>query len=46
MKIAIVGDFSTYTSKSFKVFIYESNNGKDIFFLANEEQAAEKLSLV
>jgi hypothetical protein len=46
MKIAIVGDFSTYTSKSLKDFIYESNNGKDIFFLPNEEQAAEKLSLV
>jgi hypothetical protein len=29
-----------------KDFIYESNNGKDIFFLPNEEQAAEKLSLV
>src|SRR5690606_34154563 len=27
-RIAIVGDFSTYTSKSLKDFIYESNNGR------------------
>jgi uncharacterized protein DUF4180 len=43
-KIAIVGDFSIYTSKSLKDFIYEYNNGKDIFFLPNEKQAIEKLS--
>ena len=46
IKIAIVGDFSTYTSKSLKDFIYESNKGKDIFFLPDEKQAIEKLSLV
>ncbi|WP_429844735.1 DUF4180 domain-containing protein [Brevibacillus sp. FIR094] len=46
VKIAIVGDFSVYTSKSLKDFIYESNNGNDIFFLPNEEQAIEKLSQV
>lgn len=44
-KIAIIGDFSTYSSKSLKDFIYECNNGKDIFFLASEKQAIEKLSL-
>lgn len=43
-KIAIVGDFSGYTSKSLKDFIYECNHGRDIFFLTNEEQAVEKLS--
>lgn len=43
VKMAIVGDFSVYESKSLKDFIYESNKGKDIFFLPNEEQAAEKL---
>lgn len=42
--MAIVGDFSTYASKSLKDFIYECNKGKDIFFLANEELAIEKLS--
>ncbi|QDS35496.1 DUF4180 domain-containing protein [Brevibacillus brevis] len=46
VKIAIVGDFSVYTSKSLKDFIYESNNGNDIFFLPTEEQAIEKLSQV
>lgn len=45
-KIAIIGDFSTYSSKSLKDFIYESNNGRDIFFLTNEDQAIEKLSIV
>ena len=46
MKIAIVGDFSKYTSKSLKDFIYESNNGKNIFFLSDEKKSIEKLSLV
>lgn len=45
VKIAIVGDFSEYTSKSLKDFIYESNKGNDIFFLPDEKQAAEKLSI-
>jgi hypothetical protein len=45
MKIAIVGDFSMYSSKSLKDFIYESNKGKDIFFLPNEKQAVEKLTI-
>ena len=44
-KLAIIGDFSLYSSKSLKDFIYESNQGKDIFFLPDEEQAIEKLSL-
>lgn len=43
IKIAIVGDFSAYTSKSLKAFIYESNRGNDIFFLPDEKQAVEKL---
>ncbi|MEC0373545.1 DUF4180 domain-containing protein [Paenibacillus chibensis] len=42
-KIAIIGDFSTYASKSLKDFIYECNNGKDIFFLPDEDQAMTKL---
>lgn len=45
VKIAIVGDFSGYSSKSLKDFIYESNKGRDIFFLSNEGQAIEKLSI-
>jgi esterase/lipase len=43
-KLAIVGDFSGYTSKSLKDFIYESNQGRDIFFVASEADAIEKLS--
>lgn len=46
VKLAIVGDFSEYMSKSLRDFIYESNNGKEIFFLPDEEQAVEKLSKV
>lgn len=45
VKIAIIGDFAAYSSKSLKDFIYESNNGKDIFFLSDEKQAIEKLSI-
>lgn len=44
VKIAIVGDFSMYESKSLKDFIYECNKGKDTFFLPDEKQAIEKLS--
>lgn len=42
-KIAIFGDFSHYTSKPLKDFIYESNKGKDIFFVATLEEAVERL---
>jgi hypothetical protein len=43
-RLAIVGDFSVYTSKPLKDFIYESNNGRDIFFVSSKEDAIEKLS--
>lgn len=43
-KIAIFGDFSKYTSKPLKDFIYESNKGKDIFFVATKEEAIERLA--
>jgi len=45
VKVAIIGDFSMYNSKALKDFIYESNNGKDIFFVFNEDEAIEKLAL-
>lgn len=45
-KLAIVGDFSGYTSKPLKDFIYESNKGKNIFFVSSEENAIEKLSIL
>ena len=43
VKFAIIGDFSCYTSKSLKDFIYESNHGKDIFFVSSEEEAIIRL---
>lgn len=43
-KIAITGDFSEYKSKPLKDFIYECNNGNDIFFLADEQTAIDRLS--
>ncbi len=43
MKFAIFGDYSLYTSKPLKDFIYESNKGNDIFFVENEEDAIEML---
>ena len=43
-KFAIYGDYSKYTSKPLKDFIYESNNGKDIFFIDNEDEAIKMLS--
>lgn len=43
-RVAIYGDYSKYTSKPLKDFIYESNNGRDIFFTASLEKAVEKLT--
>lgn len=44
-KLAIFGDFSVYTSKPLKDFIYESNQGKEIFFVLTKEEAINRLSL-
>ena len=43
-RIAIYGDYSKYTSKPLKDFIYESNSGRDVFFTENLQTALEKLS--
>ena len=43
-KIAIYGDYSKYTSKPLKDFIYESNKGKDIFFVENEDEAIKMIN--
>ncbi len=42
--LAIVGDFSQYTSKPLHDFIYESNKGSHVFFLSTEEEAIVKLT--
>ena len=39
IKFAIIGDFSTYTSKALKDFIFESNKGNSIFFVNDENTA-------
>lgn len=43
-KIAIVGNYSQYTSKPLHDFIYESNQGRDVFFVGTEEEAIDRLS--
>lgn len=43
-RIAIYGDYSHYTSKPLKDFIYESNKGKDVFFVSSLDEAVEKLT--
>lgn len=44
VKLAIYGDYSQYTSKPLKDFFYESNNGKDFFFVLTREEAVQKLA--
>nr|WP_314465032.1 DUF4180 domain-containing protein [uncultured Clostridium sp.] len=44
VKMAVVGDFSGYTSKPLKDFIYESNRGSDFCFVADLEKGIDKLA--
>lgn len=44
VKIAVYGDYSHYTSKPLKDFIYESNKGKDFFFVPSKDEAIKKLT--
>lgn len=43
-RIAIYGDYTKYTSKPLKDFIYESNNGHDVFFVENLGTAVKYLT--
>ncbi len=43
-RVAIYGDYSHYTSKPLKDFLYESNHGKDVFFVSTEEEAIDRLT--
>lgn len=43
-KLAIIGEHRNYTSKPLNDFIYECNNGNDIFFVSTEAEAIERLS--
>ncbi|MES2453958.1 MAG: DUF4180 domain-containing protein [Bacteroidota bacterium] len=43
MHLAIVGSFEKYPGQSIRDFIYESNKGKQVNFLASSEEAVNKL---
>ena len=44
VKLAIFGDYTKYTSNPLLDFIYESNKGDHILFVATEDEAIERLS--
>lgn len=44
MKAAFYGDYSHYTSKPLKDFIYESNQGRDFFFVSTRDEALKALA--
>lgn len=43
-RIAIVGDYSHYTSKPLRDFIRESNRGRDVFFVPTQQEAVDRLT--
>lgn len=45
VKLAIVGNFSVYTSKSLKDFIYECNKGTLVFFKDDLKSAIAALTI-
>ncbi|MDE7221420.1 MAG: DUF4180 domain-containing protein [Oscillospiraceae bacterium] len=44
IKAAIWGDYSRYTSKPLKDFLYESNHGRDFFFVETRQEAIQRLA--
>lgn len=44
--IAIVGSFDQVESKSLRDFIYESNQGKQVFFVKDRQSALDRLRAV
>jgi hypothetical protein len=44
IKMAIVGDYTKYTSKPLKDFMYESNHGRDLFFVETVDSGISMLS--
>jgi hypothetical protein len=44
IRLAIVGDFSGYSSKSLRDFIYESNQGRQVNFVPKVSEAIAVLS--
>lgn len=45
VRLAIIGDFKKYESKSVKDFIFESNKNRQINFVSNLEEGLERLSI-
>jgi len=43
-QLAIVGDFSAYSSKSLRDFIYESNKSNTVVFVGTVDEALKRLS--
>ncbi len=43
VRLAIVGDYSGFTSQSLKDFIYESNKGRHVNFVASTSEALNAL---
>lgn len=43
-RLAIIGDFSQYTSKALRDYMYECNQGRHLYFVPTVEQALEELS--
>lgn len=44
VKLAIVGDFEKFKSKSLNAFIFECNRGNAIFFAPDKETAISKIA--
>ena len=44
VKAAFYGDFTRYTSKPLRDFIYESNQGHSVFFVSTQEEAVQRLA--
>ena len=44
VRLALVGDFTKYTSKSLKDFIFESNRHGRIIFVSSVNEAKERLA--
>lgn len=43
-RMAIYGNYSRYTSKPLKDFMYESNKGRDFFFVSTRDEAVAALA--
>ncbi len=45
VKMAVIGQFEKYSSKSLQAFIRESNRGREVFFVPDRETALNKLTV-